>query len=61
MSFQTVVSEILQNEYVLTPDNFVKMLLIYMRVQSGIPVLIMGETGKRIVHIRTHFFNEFLL
>ncbi|CAF1340047.1 unnamed protein product [Adineta steineri] len=45
MAFQTDIAEKLQNEYVLTPDNFVKMLLIYMRVQSDIPVLIMGETG----------------
>ena len=45
--FQINIAERLQNEYVLTPDNFIKMLLIYMRVQSGIPVLIMGETGKR--------------
>ncbi|CAF3712950.1 unnamed protein product [Rotaria sp. Silwood1] len=43
--FQISIAEKLKNEYVLTPDNFVKMLLIYMRVQSGIPVLIMGETG----------------
>ena len=44
-AFQIHVAEKLQHDYVLTPDNFVKMLLIYMRVQSGIPVLIMGETG----------------
>jgi ribosomal protein L40E len=50
--FQIQISERLQNEYVLTPDNFIKMLLIYMRVQSGIPVLIMGETGK------TDFFYD---
>ncbi|CAF1639071.1 unnamed protein product, partial [Adineta ricciae] len=43
--FQLDIAERLQNEYVLTPDNFIKMLLIYLRVQSGIPVLIMGETG----------------
>lgn len=46
--FQMDIAARLQKEYVLTPDNFIKMLLIYMRVQSGIPVLIMGETGKRI-------------
>ncbi|CAF4151964.1 unnamed protein product, partial [Rotaria magnacalcarata] len=45
MIFQIGIAEMLKTEYVLTPDNFVKMLLIYMRVQSGIPVLIMGETG----------------
>ncbi|CAF1188642.1 unnamed protein product [Rotaria sp. Silwood1] len=45
LSFQTDIAERLRNEYVLTQDNFIKMLLIYMRVQCGIPVLIMGETG----------------
>ncbi|CAM2726708.1 unnamed protein product [Rotaria socialis] len=45
MIFQIGIAEMLKTEYVLTPDNFVKMLLIYMRVQSEIPVLIMGETG----------------
>ncbi|CAF3763739.1 unnamed protein product, partial [Rotaria sp. Silwood1] len=43
--FQLDIAKILQADYVLTQDNFIKMLLIYMRVQSGIPVLIMGETG----------------
>ncbi|CAG9325347.1 unnamed protein product [Blepharisma stoltei] len=32
-------------EYVMTPDNFLKMNLIYLRVYSGLPVIIMGETG----------------
>ncbi|CAF3297892.1 unnamed protein product [Rotaria sp. Silwood2] len=43
--FQLDIAKKLETDYVLTPDNFIKMLLIYMRVQSGIPVLIMGETG----------------
>ena len=48
LTFQTQVAERLRSSYVLTPDNFIKMLLIYIRVQSKIPVLIMGETGKRL-------------
>ncbi|CAF2792787.1 unnamed protein product [Rotaria sp. Silwood2] len=47
--FQTKIANLLEAEYVLTPDNYVKMLLIYMRIQSGLPVLIMGETGKSLV------------
>ncbi len=47
IAFQTDIAQRLQNEYILTADNFVKMLLVYMRVQAGIPVLIMGETGRR--------------
>jgi len=32
-------------EYVITTDNFLKMNVIYLRVQSKVPVIIMGETG----------------
>jgi hypothetical protein len=45
-AFQKIIAEKLQSEYVLTADNYIKMLLIYLRVQSNLPVLIMGETGK---------------
>ena len=34
-----------QTKYILTVDNFLKMLLIIMRARCGIPVVIMGETG----------------
>ncbi|CAG9325373.1 unnamed protein product [Blepharisma stoltei] len=34
-----------KDSYVMTPDNFLKMNLIYLRVYSGLPVIIMGETG----------------
>ena len=43
--FQILFAQRIRREYVLTADNFIKMLLIYLRVQSGLPVLIMGETG----------------
>ncbi|CAG2207747.1 RNF213 [Mytilus edulis] len=33
------------SNYVLTPDNLLKMVLISLRVNSKVPVLIMGETG----------------
>ncbi|XP_001629791.2 uncharacterized protein LOC5509270 [Nematostella vectensis] len=33
------------NGYALTPDNFMKMALILQRMQAGIPIIIMGETG----------------
>ncbi|CAF2771021.1 unnamed protein product [Rotaria sp. Silwood2] len=45
--FQMQIAQQLQTEYVLTPDNYIKMLLIYLRVQCGLPVLIMGETGRK--------------
>ena len=33
------------SDYVLTVDNFLKMLLIIMRARSFVPIVIMGETG----------------
>ncbi|CAF4833776.1 unnamed protein product, partial [Rotaria sp. Silwood1] len=43
--FQKKMAKKLESEYIITADNYIKMLLIYLRVQSGLPVLIMGETG----------------
>lgn len=31
--------------YVLTPDNFLKMALISLRINARVPVIILGETG----------------
>ena len=50
------LAEKIKSEYVLTSDNYIKMLLIYLRVQSNLPVLIMGETGKRYM-----YFSSFVL
>lgn len=46
IAFRRRIARIIESEYVLTADNFIKMLLIFLRVQSGVPVLIMGETGE---------------
>ena len=46
IAFQTAIATSLESQYVLTPDNYIKMLLVFLRVQSGLPVLIMGETGN---------------
>ena len=35
----------LYNNYALTPDNLMKMALIYMRMSARQPVILMGETG----------------
>ncbi|KAL3859944.1 hypothetical protein ACJMK2_010123 [Sinanodonta woodiana] len=35
----------LANDYALTPDNLLKMVLIMLRVRAHVPVIIMGETG----------------
>ena len=31
--------------YIFTRDNFIKMVLIYLRIKSNIPIILMGETG----------------
>ena len=33
------------NKYVITDDNFKKMILLLYRIKANIPVIIMGETG----------------
>jgi hypothetical protein len=37
----------LEPGYSLTADNVLKMAMIYLRVESGTPAVIMGETGAR--------------
>ena len=32
-------------EYVFTADNFIKMVLILLRIRENIPIIMMGETG----------------
>ena len=36
----------LESGYVMTVDNVLKMLSMQMRLRLGLPVVIMGETGK---------------
>ncbi|CAF1398652.1 unnamed protein product, partial [Rotaria sordida] len=43
--FQLKFANIFEKEYVWTPDNYVKALLIYLRVQCRLPVILIGETG----------------
>ena len=37
--------EVISDNYEFTPDNFVKMALILLRIRANIPVIMMGETG----------------
>ena len=37
--------EEIADDYVFTADNFVKIILILLRIRSNIPVIMMGETG----------------
>ncbi len=38
-------SRLMGGKYVLTGDSLLKMLAIYVRVQCGLPVVLMGECG----------------
>ena len=37
--------EIKKKGYEFTVDNFVKMILIYLRIRANVPLILMGETG----------------
>lgn len=41
----SVVLDKMSKQYVLTPDNLLKMVLIVLRIQGNQPIIIMGETG----------------
>ena len=59
-AFRKRIAQIIQSEYVLTADNFIKMLLVFLRVQSGVPVLIMGETGRLFESNKSFPISTFL-
>ena len=42
---EAISLEEIAGNYVFTADNFVKMILILLRIRSNIPVIMMGETG----------------
>ena len=35
----------IQDKYVLTPDNMLKMVLMMVQIEARVPVILMGETG----------------
>jgi len=37
--------EKIAKNYIFTPDNFLKMILILLRIRANMPVIMMGETG----------------
>lgn len=44
--FQLSMAKLSEKEYVWTADNYIKALLIYLRVQCRLPVILIGETGN---------------
>ncbi|CAF4873659.1 unnamed protein product, partial [Rotaria sp. Silwood1] len=45
--FQMKIANQLEKEYVWTADNYIKALLIYLRIQCRLPVILIGETGSK--------------
>ena len=43
--YEILSLEEIVGKYVFTADNFVKMILILLRIRADIPVIMMGETG----------------
>ena len=47
--------------YVYTPDNFIKVVLILMRIRMNIPVILMGETGcgkTKLIEMASQLINK---
>ena len=42
---KSLLSIIKENNYVITNDNFKKMVLLIYRIKANVPVIIMGDTG----------------
>ena len=50
--------------YVYTPDNFIKVVLILMRIRMNIPVILMGETGcgkTKLIEMASQLINKYLI
>ena len=45
IKYKSLLSIVEDNNYVITNDNFKKMILIIYRIKPNIPVILMGETG----------------
>ena len=57
--------EDIANDYVFTADNFVKIILILIRLRANIPIIMMGETGcgktaliRKLVELKNNGFHE---
>ena len=44
-NLKSLLSIIEKDNYVITDDNFKKMVLLVYRIKANVPVIIMGETG----------------
>ena len=43
--YEKFASKLVDKSYIITADNFIKMILIYIKLKSNLPIVIMGETG----------------
>ena len=51
----------LLNNYIFTPDNFIKLILVILRIKAKIPIIIMGETGCgkfSLIEIASKLINQ---
>ena len=56
--FKELIKKAVKEEfpnYVFTRDNFVKMVLLIIRIRAGIPTILMGETGCGKTHLLEMF------
>ncbi|KAJ5068828.1 hypothetical protein M0811_12134 [Anaeramoeba ignava] len=52
------IDTILETKYVITNDNFLKIILILKRLYSGLPVIIFGETGCGKTRLINYIFID---
>ena len=55
-----IEKELCRDQYILTPDNYMKMNLIYARAQAKLPIVVMGETGVGKTSLLRFFVQKIL-
>jgi predicted GTPase len=48
----------ISHKYILTSDNFLKMILIIIRSRFHVPIVIMGETGCGKISLVKFLYTE---
>lgn len=61
IKYKSLLSIVEDNNYIITNDNFKKMILIIYRIKANIPVILMGETGcgkKDLIFMLNQILNN---